>query len=191
MRPTPRRAADGSTEEPLPSAVPTDADHIATPRDLRAERLAVGLVGRTGHRHPRTIAARLAVITDTTYSREDTTMHQGTNVRLDFSTQHSMRRVHEAHRYYEGTGHMISAMSPEEWVALIGLMASYASPEEFRIALRHARSLDDLARALRPLGEAQFRHPSEPVPMADDPTFSIEAEEWTQRHLPAGEGADR
>lgn len=71
MRPTFHRAADGSTEDPLPTELPTDADHLVTPRDLRAERLAASLVGRTGHRAPDVVAARLATITEPHEPQED------------------------------------------------------------------------------------------------------------------------
>ena len=71
MRLTFHRAADGSPQAPLPHDLPTDAEHITTPRDLRAERLAASLVGRTGHRSPATVAARLATITERDESQED------------------------------------------------------------------------------------------------------------------------
>lgn len=64
-------AADGTPEPDLPQELPTDDAHITTPRDLRAERLAASLVGRTGHRSPATVAARLATITERDESQED------------------------------------------------------------------------------------------------------------------------
>ena len=103
-------AADGSPEGPLPTELPTDLEHVTTPRDLRAERLAASLVGRTGHRSPRAVATRLATITEAHHRQEISTMHYGHDIPLDFSTQHSMRRVHEAHRYYEQTGNVISTI---------------------------------------------------------------------------------
>lgn len=57
-------AADGAHEDALPSEVPRDEDHLATPRDLRAARLASALEGRTGHRDPEHIADQLTRIED-------------------------------------------------------------------------------------------------------------------------------
>lgn len=46
-------------------------------------------------------------------------MYHGSDVAIDFTTQRSMRRVHEAHRYYERIGGTLSTMAPaveaEEW----------------------------------------------------------------------------
>lgn len=43
----PTESASGRREGPLPADVPTDAEHITTPRDHRAEALAAQLQGRT------------------------------------------------------------------------------------------------------------------------------------------------
>lgn len=56
-------SASGAPQEPLPAEVPRDEDHIVTPRDLRAERLAAELEGRTGHRDPLTVAQQIEKIT--------------------------------------------------------------------------------------------------------------------------------
>lgn len=54
-------SANGTPEGPLPSSYPHDEDHICTPRDHRAERLARELTGRTGHRDPSEIATRIEI----------------------------------------------------------------------------------------------------------------------------------
>ena len=56
-------SASGRPQEPLPADLPTDAEHITTPRDLRAERLAAELEGRTGHRDPLPVAEQIEKIT--------------------------------------------------------------------------------------------------------------------------------
>lgn len=55
-------SANGHPEQPLPNDLPRDEEHLVTPRDLRAEKLAAALTGRTGHRNPMTVAERLAAI---------------------------------------------------------------------------------------------------------------------------------
>lgn len=59
----PIESASGAPQEPLPSSVPIDAEHLVTPRDLRAEKLAAELEGKTGHRNPLTIAEQIERIT--------------------------------------------------------------------------------------------------------------------------------
>lgn len=61
---TPTESASGHREGPLPSSVPTDAEHITTPRDHRAEALAAQLEGRTGHRDPLTVAQQIEKLTE-------------------------------------------------------------------------------------------------------------------------------
>lgn len=56
-------AADGAPDEPLHHSVPRDEDHLVTPRDLRAERLAAELAGRTGHRDPAAVATEIEILT--------------------------------------------------------------------------------------------------------------------------------
>lgn len=56
-------SASGSPEEKLPADVPRDEDHLVTPRDLRAEKLAAELEGKTGHRDPLSIAEQIERIT--------------------------------------------------------------------------------------------------------------------------------
>lgn len=61
---TPTESASGRREGPLPADVPTDAEHITTPRDHRAEALAAALEGRTGHRDPLSVAEQIERITE-------------------------------------------------------------------------------------------------------------------------------
>lgn len=58
------QSASGAPQEPLPADVPTDAEHITTPRDHRAEALAAALQGRTGHIDPLSVAEQIERITE-------------------------------------------------------------------------------------------------------------------------------
>lgn len=50
---TPRTvSASGTPEEPLPTSVPRDEDHLLTPRDHRAEQLAAEHERRTKSDNP-------------------------------------------------------------------------------------------------------------------------------------------
>lgn len=59
----PIESASGNPQEPLPTEVPRDEDHLLNPRDHRAETLAAQLEGRTGHRDPLTVAQQIEKIT--------------------------------------------------------------------------------------------------------------------------------
>lgn len=121
---------------------------------------------------------------------EEHTYGRISSPRLDMSTVESMRRVHEAHRFFESRGNVISNdLRQDEWLALIGMMASYVGPDEFRWALRDSHSYAHLAQNLVEKTAVTFRPSNAPVPKLETIPHS-EDEEDRSHHILKGESGD-